>query len=155
MGIVINQGELVEVAKKMKDKNIIFHFIGNQAPNFSDYWEPIMSDIPSNVRVWGERDDVDDFLRASDIMSFNSTLECNPLVLREAISYGLKIIARPLSQYMGIYNNYVFPIETNDTNILVNLLNKVIESDNKYQRYNYENEKFYILSLNCNIWFIF
>jgi autotransporter strand-loop-strand O-heptosyltransferase len=137
-----NQGELVEVANKMKDKNIVFHFIGNQAPNFSDYWEPIMSDIPSNVRVWGERDDVDDFLKASDIMSFNSTLECNPLVLREAISYGLKIIARPLSQYMGIYDDYIFPIETNDTNILVNLLNKVIESDNKYQNYNYENEKF-------------
>lgn len=137
-----NQGELVEVAKKMKDKNIIFHFIGNQAPNFLDYWEPIMKDIPSNVRVWGERDDVDNFLKAADIMSFNSTLECNPLVLREAISHGLKIIARPLSQYMGIYNDYVFPIETNDTNILVNLLNKVIESDNKYQRYNYENEKF-------------
>lgn len=127
-----NQGELVDVAKQIKDQNIVFHFIGNQAPNFQDYWEPIMSDIPSNVRVWGERDDVDNFLKAADIMSFNSTLECNPLVLREAISYGLKIIARPLSQYMGIYDEYIFPILSDDKNHLVDLLKSAINSVKKY-----------------------
>jgi len=127
-----NQGELVDVAKQIKDQNIVFHFIGNQAPNFQDYWEPIMSDIPSNVRVWGERDDVDNFLKAADIMSFNSTLECNPLVLREAISYGLKIIARPLSQYMGIYDEYIFPILSDDKNHLVDLLKSAINSEKKY-----------------------
>ena len=56
-----NQGEGVEVAKQLieSNPNIQFHFIGNQAPNFEDYWKPIMNDLPSNVTVWGERNDVD------------------------------------------------------------------------------------------------
>ena len=73
-----------------------FHFIGNQAPNFQDYWEPIMKDLPSNVKVWGEKDNVSDFMCAADVLMFNSTWECNPLVLREGISYGLKILSRNL-----------------------------------------------------------
>jgi glycosyltransferase involved in cell wall biosynthesis len=114
-----NQGEMVEVSKLLEKTNpeIVFHFIGNQAGNFQDYWEPIMSDLPSNVRIWGERNDVDLFLTATDLMMFNSTLECNPLVVREAISHGLKIIARPLNQYMGIYDNYIHSIKKNDVAI--------------------------------------
>lgn len=129
-----NQGEMVEVAKLLEKTNpeIVFHFIGNQAGNFQDYWEPIMSDVPSNVKIWKERNDVELFLRAADIMMFNSTLECNPLVLRESMSHYLKIIARPLDQYMGQYDNYIYPIKSNNVNDIKNLLLEVINSDNKY-----------------------
>jgi glycosyltransferase involved in cell wall biosynthesis len=80
-----NQGEGVEVARTLVESNpdIQFHFIGNQAPNFEDYWGPIMKDLPSNVKVWGERNDVDKFMQACDVLMFNSTWECNPLVVRE------------------------------------------------------------------------
>jgi hypothetical protein len=37
---------------------------------------------------------------------FNSTWECNPLVLREAIGYGKSIIARNLPQYKHVYFVY-------------------------------------------------
>ena len=68
--------------------DIHFHFIGNQAPNFKQYWEPVMKNLPSNVTIWGERDDVSTFMKAADVFMFNSTWECNPLVLREAaVSY--------------------------------------------------------------------
>ena len=136
-----NQGEMVEVAKLLEKTNpeIVFHFIGNQAGNFQDYWEPIMSDIPSNVRIWGERNDVDLFLTAADIMMFNSTLECNPLVLRESMSHYLKIIARPLEQYMGQYDDYIYPIKSNNVNDIKNLLLEVINSNNKYGHV-YDNE---------------
>ena len=137
-----NQGELIEVAKQMENENIVFHFIGNQAPNFADYWEPIMGSIPSNVRIWGERNDVDNFLKAADIMSFNSTLECNPLVLREAVSYGLKIIARPLGQYMGIYDKYIYPIESNEPKDIVNLLKSIIYNNRKYEKLIYDPKQF-------------
>jgi hypothetical protein len=43
---------------------------------------------------------------------FNSTLELNPLVLREAIGYELPIIARNLPQYAGMYDDYLNPIDT-------------------------------------------
>jgi autotransporter strand-loop-strand O-heptosyltransferase len=106
-----NQAEGIEIARKYPD--MMFHFVGNQAGNFKHYWEPLMQDLPPNVRVWGERTDIDHFMIASDIFMFNSTWECNPLVLREAIGYGLPIVARNLPQYAGMYNNYIYSIDTN------------------------------------------
>jgi autotransporter strand-loop-strand O-heptosyltransferase len=105
-----NQGEGLEIARKYPD--IDFHFVGNQAGNFADYWSPLMKDVPDNVKIWGERDDVDTFMTAADIFMFNSTWECNPLVLREAIGYGLPVVARNLPQYMDMFTNYLLPIDT-------------------------------------------
>jgi autotransporter strand-loop-strand O-heptosyltransferase len=100
-----NQGEGLALARKLP--NVEFHFIGNQAGNFQEYWEPLMKDIPDNVTVWGERTDVDVFMKAADAFLFNSTWECNPLVLREAISYGLPILARNLNQYKDMFINHI------------------------------------------------
>ena len=105
-----NQAEGIEIARKYPD--MMFHFIGVQAGNFKDYWEPLMNDLPDNVRVWGERSDIDRFMMAADIFMFNSTFELNPLVLREAISYGLPIVARKLDQYAGMYDNYILSINS-------------------------------------------
>jgi len=110
-----NQAEGIEIARKYP--NMDFHFIGNQAGNFQFYWEPLMKDLPINVKVWGERSDIDKFMVAADIFMFNSTLELNPLVLREAISHGLPIIARNLPQYAGMYDKSIFSIDT-DLNFL-------------------------------------
>jgi autotransporter strand-loop-strand O-heptosyltransferase len=100
-----NQGEAVELAKQMPD--VEFHFIGNQAGNFKKYWEPIMENIPPNVHVWGERNDVDKFMAGADAFLFNSTFECNPLVLREAIGHRLPILARNLPQYGDMFTPYI------------------------------------------------
>jgi autotransporter strand-loop-strand O-heptosyltransferase len=70
-----------------------------------------MQDLPENVKVWGERDDVGLFMEACDIFMFNSTFECNPLVLKEAIGYQMPIFAHNLPQYCGMYDNYIFPVE--------------------------------------------
>jgi autotransporter strand-loop-strand O-heptosyltransferase len=110
-----NQAEGIEIARKYPD--MTFHFVGNQAGNFQDYWEPLMKNLPSNVKVWGERKDIDTFMEMADIFMFNSTLELNPLVLREAIGHGLPIIARNLPQYAGMYDDYINPIDT-DLNTL-------------------------------------
>jgi autotransporter strand-loop-strand O-heptosyltransferase len=105
-----NQAEGIEIARKNPDWT--FYFIGNQAGNFQHYWEPLMKDLPKNVKVLGERDDVDDFLKEANVFMFNSTIECNPLALREAIAYNLPIIAHNLPQYMGTYAPYIQPIDT-------------------------------------------
>jgi autotransporter strand-loop-strand O-heptosyltransferase len=104
-----NQAEGIEIARKYPD--IMFHFVGNQAGNFKHYWEPLMQDLPPNVKVWGERTDIDHFMLASDVFMFNSTWECNPLVLREAIGYGLPIVARNLPHYAGMYDKYTYSID--------------------------------------------
>lgn len=110
-----NQGEGIEIARKYPD--IMFHFIGNQAGNFQFYWQPLMENLPPNVKIWGERNDIATFMQAADIFMFNSTLELNPLVLREAIAHKLPIIARRLPQYAGMYDQYINPIDT-DLNTL-------------------------------------
>lgn len=104
-----NQGEAVELARQMPD--VHFHFIGNQAGNFQHYWEPIMKDLPENVHVWGERDDVNSFIKGCDVFLFNSTFECNPLVLREAIGFEKPIIARNLPQYEDMFTDYIIDLD--------------------------------------------
>lgn len=107
-----NQGEGVEIARQLPD--IEFHFVGNQAINFKHYWEPLMVDLPANVHVWGERSDVDKFMTACDIFMFNSTWECNPLVVRQAASHGLPILARDLPQYCGMFDDWITPLKEDD-----------------------------------------
>lgn len=104
-----NQGEGLALARKLP--HVEFHFIGNQAGNFIDYWEPLMKDVPDNVTIWGERTDVDVFMKAADVFLFNSTWECNPLVLREAIGYGLPVLARNLPQYKDMFTPYITDLD--------------------------------------------
>ena len=105
-----NQGEMLEIAKKYPE--MMFHSVGNQASNFADYWQPLMKDVPPNVKIWGERADVDLFMTAADVFMFNSTWECNPLVLREAMAHTLPIVARNLPQYGDMFTKYLDPIDT-------------------------------------------
>lgn len=107
-----NQAEGIEIARHFPD--VQFHFVGNQAINFQHYWEPLMKDLPKNVTVWGERDDVDKFMLACDIFMFNSTWECSPLVLREAASFGMPIMVRNLPQYVGMFDGYILPFDDDD-----------------------------------------
>ena len=126
-----NQKEGVEIARKCENENIQFHFIGNYAQNFEGYWKPIMKSLPKNVKVWGERNDVDSFMKAADVFMFNSTWECNPLVLRESISYGLKVLARNLPQYMDMFTDYITEID-DDIEITKNKLLDLISKDVSY-----------------------
>ena len=136
-----NQGEGIEIARHFQDRNVEFHFVGNQASNFESYWGPLMSNLPSNVHIWGERDDVETFMKASDILMFNSTWECNPLVIREAASLGLKIIARDLPQYVGMFKGLITPL-SDEISTNVSLLRKLVSSTRDYQILNGMTENF-------------
>jgi autotransporter strand-loop-strand O-heptosyltransferase len=105
-----NQSEGLDIARQYPD--CMFHFVGAMASNFSEYWEPLMKDIPDNVKIWGERSDVEDFMTAADVFMFNSTWECNPLVIREALSHALPIMARNLPQYGDMFQKYLDPIHS-------------------------------------------
>lgn len=133
-----NQAEGIEIARKYPDMD--FHFIGNQAGNFKHYWEPLMKDLPANVKVWGERNDAHRFMMLADIFMFNSTWECNPLVLREAISYRLPIIARNLPQYGTMFDGYLQPI---DTDLYTIVSGYEIPTDNDTDKFTEKQGEFY------------
>ncbi len=130
-----NQKEGIEVARLVENTHpdLHFHFIGNQASNFENYWGPIMNNLPKNVTVWGEREDVDTFMKGCDVLMFNSTWECNPLVVREAINYGMKIMTRNLPQYMGMFDEYITPIKSNNYEDIKNTLLELLNSNKTYE----------------------
>ncbi len=99
-----NQGELIELARKLPQFQ--FHFVGNLAINFKDYWEPVTKDLPSNCKLWQERSDVDLFYQAADLMVFTSRMECSPIVIREAIGWGLKSLIYNLNSYCNMYDKF-------------------------------------------------
>lgn len=87
-----NQAYAFELAERLKNYKIKFHFLGNQAGNFESYWQPLMQNKPENCVVWGERDDVTDFLEAADVFFFPSkgdrgNKELNPIAIKEALQY--------------------------------------------------------------------
>lgn len=102
-----NQGELFELAKDFEKEKVIFHFVGNQAVNFQDYWGPIMESKPSNCVVHGERSDVDKFYKAADLFYFTSNFELSPLAIKEALGYGLPIFIKKLHTYKDMYDGKV------------------------------------------------
>ncbi len=106
-----NQAEAIEYAKSLQNYPIQFHFVGNQADNFANYWKPLIQNLPSNVKIWGERSDVDDFYSCMDMMLFTSRgtgndKETSPLVIRESIGYNLPSLIFNLPVYLGMYDKY-------------------------------------------------
>lgn len=100
-----NQGYAFKLAKELESEKIMFHFVGNCAPNFEEYWKPLLKEKPHNCHIWGERDDVDDFIQSSDLFLFTSIFELNPLVIKEALCYKIPILMFNLETYLGSYNN--------------------------------------------------
>jgi glycosyltransferase involved in cell wall biosynthesis len=107
-----NQKYAFEIAEILKDYNIKFHFLGNQAGNFEHYWKPLMDKKPENCVVWGERADTEDFIQASDLFFFPSkgdrgNKELNPIVIKEAAEYkDLPKLIFNLDVYLNRWNNY-------------------------------------------------
>lgn len=123
-----NQAEIFAIARQLEKYKIKFHFVGNQAGNFEEYWKPLMQYKPDNCIVWGERNDVDTFYSACDMFYFSSTLELNPLSIKEALSYKLPCIFRRLHTYLDTYDNnelvtYINDDSKNTKKIILETLN--------------------------------
>ena len=97
-----NQKYIIEIARKLPMYS--FDIVGNLAPNFEYYWKPIIDDMPENVRIWGEQDDMDQFYAMADMFLFPSLDECNPIVLKEAVGYKLPVLTFGESTYAKQYD---------------------------------------------------
>ena len=129
-----NQAYAFEMAKRVKDYKIKFHFLGNQADNFRDYWAPLLNDKPDNCVIWGERSDVSDFVAACDIFLFPSkgdrgNKELNPIAIKEALEYpDLIKMMYNLDVYCNKYNDepnmvYLTGDVSSDTTNMISVLN--------------------------------
>jgi hypothetical protein len=107
-----NQAYALEIARWLQDYNIHFHFLGNQAGNFERYWKPLMDNIPENCTVEGEVDNVDEWVKNSDLFLFPSkgdrgNKELNPIAIKEALVYKhVHKFMYNLDVYCNKYNNY-------------------------------------------------
>jgi glycosyltransferase involved in cell wall biosynthesis len=136
-----NQAYAFQLAERLKNYKVKFHFLGNQASNFASYWEPLMANKPDNCIVWGERDDVNVFLEASDVFFFPSkgdrgNKELNPIAIKEAMEYNDLIKAMyNLDVYCNKYDNEQMlvyltgDIGTDSTNIIKKLNINVVEEE--------------------------
>ncbi len=135
-----NQSEFFEYARLLPD--VEFHSVGNQADNFRDYWEPLMSNKPPNVTWWNERSDVDNFYKAMDLFLFtsrgtNTDKETMPLVIREAISWNMNLLIYNLPVYLDYFDQFdnVDYLDFGDKNKNVNIINSILElSDFQYSK---------------------
>ena len=89
-----NQKFSVELSKKLIHKKIMFHFIGNDSMfntagiSYDDFELP-------NIKYWGERYDVDNFMSCMDLFLFPSYRELNPLSVKQALGWGMEVFALP------------------------------------------------------------
>lgn len=93
------QDYVFKLAERLKEYKIKFHFIGNQANNFREYWEPLLNNKPVNCEIHGELNNVDDWYAECDLFIFPSKLENNPIVLKEAIGWNMPILYKNLDVY--------------------------------------------------------
>ena len=143
-----NQKEGVEIARiteALHPGKFQFHFVGNQASNFEGYWKPIMEDLPSNVTIHGEQSNVSEYMKAADAFMFNSTWECSPLALREAISHGLVTFARDLEQYKDMFTKHIIQFsddsEKNASILISTLLDSEFKGDFQISKDDFSNFK--------------
>ena len=136
-----NQAYIFELAKHLLDYKIVFHFLGNLAGNFKDYWEPLIMSKPSNCMVWGERSDVYDFLEASDLFLFTSkgdknNKELNPIAIKEALEYKIPMMMYNLDVYCGKYDKYEnITYLTGDIDTDINNLKKILNMDSMQEKF--------------------
>lgn len=118
-----NQGEIFEMAKRLENYKIKFHFVGNQAGNFQSYWKPLMDNKPENCIVWGERDDVEKFYNSMDLFLYTSKWENRPLSVLEAVSHDLPVLMYNLENYADDFARIEsIDFLTNDLDSNINLI---------------------------------
>lgn len=140
-----NQKYAFELCAKLHEYKIKFHFLGNQAENFQSYWKPLMDwknedERLNNCVVWGERGDIDNFMRCADLFLFPSkgdrgNKELNPIVIKEALQYNtLPKLMYNLDVYLNRYHgeegmNYLSGNIDEDAQKILNLTNPMKENN--------------------------
>lgn len=118
-----NQKYLFDLAERLVDKKIMFHFVGNTCwinnCGITEQQKQL-----SNCIIWNERDDVDVFMSCMDLFVFPSLKELNPISIKEALSWNMPCYINRLETYAGKYDNHPLVNYIENDN-LFNLLNNI------------------------------
>ena len=99
-----NQKYLFNLAEKLQDKKVVFHFVGNTC-YYDDCGITDKQKQLSNCVLWGERNDVDTFMSCMDLFAFPSLKELNPISIKEALSWSMPCYINYLETYGEKYHN--------------------------------------------------
>jgi FkbM family methyltransferase len=99
-----NQRYLFNLAEKLQDKKIKFHFIGNTCWLDNCGITEYQKQMPNCV-IWNERDDVDLFMSCMDLFVFPSLKELNPISIKEALSWNMPCFINNLHTYCGKFDD--------------------------------------------------
>ena len=121
-----NQKYVVELSKLMPHVN--FHFIGGYAQNFTNYWKPLLQNVPVNCKFYGERgpEFIDEMFKICGTLIHPSTTELLPLVFNEARAYGSNILVNPLPCYEYYSGKNILNKLTMNLKEDVEILNRII-----------------------------
>jgi len=127
-----NQKYIYDLAAQMLDKEVEFHFLGNECFTVECGIENLGS---PNCRIWGERNDVDNFYSSMDLFLFPSKKELNPLCVKEALSWDIPVFMNKIES-CDLYKKYendsgvTFIDDINVKEYIESKLKKSIKKDN-------------------------
>tara|TARA_R110001592_G_scaffold68172_2_gene208876 strand:+ start:2551 stop:4653 length:2103 start_codon:yes stop_codon:yes gene_type:complete len=100
-----NQKYIFDLAEKTQNLPIEYHFIGNHCfiedTGISDTQKSL-----ANCKLWGEKDNVNQFMSCMDLYLFPSLKELNPLTVKEALSWDMDVVANYDENYTDQYKDY-------------------------------------------------
>ena len=118
-----NQKYLFDLAEKLQDKKIMFHFVGNTCYYNDCGITAVQKNLKNNI-LWEERDDVNTFMSCMDLFAFPSLKELNPISIKEALSWNMPCYINHLEIYDTKYDNHPL-INYIENDNLFNLLNNI------------------------------
>lgn len=118
-----NQKYLFDLAEKLQDKKVMFHFVGNTCYYNDCGITEAQKNLKNNI-LWEERDDVDVFMSCMDLFAFPSLKELNPISIKEALSWNMPCYINRLETYGTKYDNHPLVNHIENDN-LFNLLNNI------------------------------
>jgi hypothetical protein len=105
-----NQDYFLSIAQKFwetQGDKYQFHLVGPM-----DHQVDLLA-LPPNVIAWGEQVDVWKWLRVADIMLHTTIQDIDPFQCRQAMAYGVRMIALPLRSYRDQYDGIFTPMTGN------------------------------------------
>jgi glycosyltransferase involved in cell wall biosynthesis len=133
-----NYEEVFKYAESLINEKVIFHIVGNRAPNFEYYWKPLINNQPTNLISYGEISNIALFYEACDLFLYPALdKDCHrellPISVKDAIGYNMPVLMYNQDVYMDYFTKYenVHYLHKTDFNQNINKIKAVLGINQK------------------------